>query len=289
MVKENSITKRVTAMLLSTVMLLSGYTFLPTTKADATLTNNDKAVTVCYKGTGIYWQNSVSFSFHTNGDPDKPRESHTIPQGRERSVMRANSVNSGDVLYCIAPGVDLDEQESTNINSSFWNNLIKSQQQAIAFAAYYGYPQNKGNVKTNVVNQEVATQLIIWEIICGYRNSTAPFSYNSNASSPDRFIKGICGNSYSQNTGVKTEYDAIVLAMKHHTDIMSFAKHKDGQAKANPYTLTWDGSKYLWSGTDSKGVLSGFKFNNQSGLTFTKSGNKLTVTATSPVSSPVNY
>lgn len=265
MVKKPTL-KRVTAMLLSVILFFSG--FIPT-KVNAASTTY-----VSFQG-GLNWTSKASFSFPKTGEPGTARESHSFSAGEHHYLMRAT--NNGDVLYCIMPGVSLDNSTDMIEGSAFWKNMTVNQRKAIALAVYYGYPQNSSNkVTTDPTNQEIATQLIIWEIVCGYRKAISPYDCTNNC-----FINGMSGHS-----GVKNEYNAIVSAMKHHTDIMSFAKTSPTRANANPITLTWDGSKYSKTITDTNGVLTSFTAPSKIGdLTLSKSGNKLTVSTTKAISS----
>lgn len=63
---------------------------------------------------------------------------------------------------------------------------------------------------------------------------------------------------------------------------------KDSRSAAPSYTLTPDGTgKYSITLTDTNNILSQYSFSNTSELTFSVSGNKLTVTANTPVSNVI--
>ena len=63
-----------------------------------------------------------------------------------------------------------------------------------------------------------------------------------------------------------------------HSKLPSFLSKTPGSAQE--IELEWDGSKYTVTLTDSNNVLSGYKFSsNDSGVQFSVSGNKLTITA----------
>ena len=68
----------------------------------------------------------------------------------------------------------------------------------------------------------------------------------------------------------------MVSSVQKHTVVPSFCTKSSGSAKVNE--LEWNGSKYLATLTDSNGVLSNYAFKASiSGVTFSTSGNKLTV------------
>ena len=71
-------------------------------------------------------------------------------------------------------------------------------------------------------------------------------------------------------------YNSMVSSVQNHTVVPSFCTKSSGSAKVNE--LEWNGSKYVATLTDSNGVLSNYDFKaNISGVTFSTSGNKLTV------------
>lgn len=71
-------------------------------------------------------------------------------------------------------------------------------------------------------------------------------------------------------------YNSMVSSVQNHTVVPSFCTKSSGSAKVNE--LEWNGSKYVATLTDSNGVLSNYDFKASiSGVTFSTSGNKLTV------------
>ena len=71
-------------------------------------------------------------------------------------------------------------------------------------------------------------------------------------------------------------YNSMVSSVQNHTVVPSFCTKSSGSAKVNE--LEWNGSKYVTTLTDSNGVLSNYAFKASiSGVTFSTSGNKLTV------------
>ena len=68
----------------------------------------------------------------------------------------------------------------------------------------------------------------------------------------------------------------MVSSVQNHTVVPSFCTKSSGSTKVNE--LEWNGSKYVATLTDSNGVLSNYDFKASiSGVTFSTSGNKLTV------------
>lgn len=78
-------------------------------------------------------------------------------------------------------------------------------------------------------------------------------------------------------------YNSMSESVQKHTKVPSFCTKSSGSAKVNE--LKWDGSKYVTTLTDSNGVLGNYEFSaNIDGVTFSKSGNKLTVSMTKALS-----
>lgn len=86
----------------------------------------------------------------------------------------------GAVAYCIEPGVHSDDSGTYREGSSAsWYNLPASVQSGIALAMSLGYPSADYGAASGdrnssaIINAEkwAATQAIIWELICEYRNA----------------------------------------------------------------------------------------------------------------------
>ena len=86
----------------------------------------------------------------------------------------------GAVAYCIEPGAHSDDSGTYKEGSSAsWYNLPASVQSGIALAMSLGYPSAdygaaSGDQNSSaIINAEkwAATQAIIWELICEYRNA----------------------------------------------------------------------------------------------------------------------
>lgn len=73
-------------------------------------------------------------------------------------------------------------------------------------------------------------------------------------------------------------YNSMSASVQKHTKVPSFCSK--AKNKAQTIELTWDGSKYTTTLTDTNGVLSNYTFSsNMSGLTFSVSGKKLTISS----------
>ena len=89
---------------------------------------------------------------------------------------------------------------------------------------------------------------------------------------------------------VAVAYNIIIDRIMNHGKIPSFAvKYRNQLSDANAITLTWDGSKYTGTATDTNGVLPQYYFStNISGVTVNQSWNTLTVTATKDAAAKLN-
>ena len=267
---------RFTAVLLSMIMILSSFSILTATQASAA--TNPERVHVDMYGTGIKWAKTVTFYEPLSA------KNWTYWQGQERHVLRVRETNQ--IAYCLQPGTYLyDWGISANPELSgkldhAWENLSKDKQNAIKLAMYFGYPNTNTALSGTANEKELATQLIIWEFISGYRDTV---SYNRTDA---RFIKALCGNNYDQNTGIYKAYGQIESAMKSFKTIISFTSGKTDSAPT--HTMKWDGTKYTLTLTDSNGVLEKYSLScSDSNVRLSKNGNKLTVTSTQPISSAV--
>ena len=89
---------------------------------------------------------------------------------------------------------------------------------------------------------------------------------------------------------VAMAYNIIIDRIMNHGKIPSFAVRYRGQlSDGNAITLTWDGSQYVGTATDTNGVLSQYYFRtNISGVTVSQRRNVLTVTATKDAAAKLN-
>ena len=157
-----------------------------------------------------------------------------------------------------------------NYSPGGWYRWIDSTaQRGIARILAYGAPNN-GDTSDEGIK---ATALAIWDMAAGY------YTVNGN-------LRGHGAAPFYSNTSgtIRTKYDEIMAKVGKHGVIPSFAAKSRAQVGANQtITLTYDRTSGLYKGsaTDTNGVLADFNFTSSiSGLTFSKSGNTLNITAT---------
>lgn len=181
--------------------------------------------------------------------------------------------------YCMEPAVR-SPQGDAEYSSVSWSGLSWNQRYAVTLAMAYGYGGNYG-FDMHPDCAQLATQAIIWEFVCGYRGTTYPYTLY------DTTCKELF---HYAGDDVAVAYDIIIDRIMQHGTIPSFAvRYRNQLSDANAIQLTWDGSRYTGTATDTNGVLSQYLFRaNISGVTISQRRNVLTVTATKEAGAQLN-
>ena len=181
--------------------------------------------------------------------------------------------------YCMEPEVRSASGDLQYFSTS-WSDLTWNQRYAVTLAMAYGYGGNYGfNMHPDCA--QLATQAVVWEFVCGYRSPVYPYTLYDTT----------CANLFHYaGDDVAVAYNIIIDRIMNHGKIPSFAvKYRNQLSDANAITLTWDGSKYTGTATDTNGVLPQYYFStNISGVTVNQSWNTLTVTATKDAAAQLN-
>ena len=206
-------------------------------------------------------------------------------------------------LYCIEPwrsygastsgnsvdrGVTLDGSGST-AGSNVWYAMPEDCREAIGLILLYSDQMWDHAVSVTTTKKDsnpnvplrIATQFLIYEIVCGLRD---PATFKSNSVNS-------CGTSGDifYNAGEASvpyfapKYNALVDAIHAAKKIPSFT----GASVSSAPTITLTGEET--SVTDSNGVLSNFSFMDGNGAKFYKSGNTLYITQTGDISESTVY
>lgn len=206
-------------------------------------------------------------------------------------------------LYCIEPwrsygastsgnsvdrGVTLDGSGSTT-GSNVWYAMPEDYREAIGLILLYSDQMWDHSVSVTTTKKDsnpnvplrIATQFLIYEIVCGLRD---PATFQSNS-------VNVCGTSGDifYNAGEASvpyfapKYNALVDAIQAAKKIPSFT----GASVSSAPTITLTGEET--SVTDSNGVLSNFSFPDGNGAEFYKSGNTLYITQTGDISESTVY
>ena len=181
--------------------------------------------------------------------------------------------------YCMEPSVR-SPQGDAEYSSVSWSGLSWNQRYAVTLAMAYGYGGNYG-FDMHPDCAQLATQAIIWEFVCGYRGTTYPYTLY------DTTCKELF---HYAGDDVAVAYDIIIDHIMQHGTIPSFAvRYRNQLSDSNAIQLTWDGSQYTGTATDTNGVLSQYRFRaNISGVTISQRRNVLTVTATKEAGAQLN-
>ena len=206
-------------------------------------------------------------------------------------------------LYCIEPwrsygastsgnavdrGVTLDGSGST-AGSNVWYAMPEDYREAIGLILLYSDQMWDHAVSVTTTKKDsnpnvplrIATQFLIYEIVCGLRD---PATFKSNSVNS-------CGTSGDifYNAGEASvpyfapKYNALVDAIHAAKKIPSFT----GASVSSAPTITLSGEET--SVTDSNGVLPNFSFPDGNGAKFYKSGNTLYITQTGDISESTVY
>ena len=252
--------RRVSALILAAVTILSVFFALPV----GAQTGDKTTITFdyCYDTGGniITFAKTVTNGSVTVGTP-----------GEELCRIYAD----GKDAYCIEPGYSLySGNQLTEGKSSVWDGIPAATRKAVNIALLYGKPGNSKNLGYTDGQQWIATQLIVWELISGCRNTNEGFKCTNT-----KYIDGMCAGD--KNPGVKAVYNAISKAMAAHSTVPSFAAVL--ASKAPTHTMEYKDGKYQITLTDNNGVLSQFNYKTSGNIAVSISGNKMTLATNSPI------
>ena len=273
--------KRAVSFVMATVLSLSAFMSIGTSTAFAASGEKTKVYMVDFPRDG-----------DTNYDGVWGHSNLTLKNGwhtgsSTHTNLKAIGSYSGNIAYCIEPGVSLSSGQSMNkYDENYFNNItangVISGDEIRLFIGrilQYGY---RGTISTswrsqnesaaNSIAHAYATQLLIWETVVGERDT----NFNHKAASGCSNVKDVINAKHPLRSKIMSYYNSMVSSVQKHTVVPSFCTKSSGSAKVNE--LEWNGSKYLATLTDSNGVLSNYAFKASiSGVTFSTSGNKLTV------------
>ena len=206
-------------------------------------------------------------------------------------TVKAIGDYEGDSCYCIEPGVSLYTGDKLSKEAeSFWDNYPSKYNKTIdpdTIKVYLGRIMQYGYTGKNSVDwvstnsskaddcaNHLATQLLVWETVIGERDEN--FNHVDATKHGKHNIKEIISSKHPLRSKIFSHYSRIEKSVKQHTTVPSFASRS--KSKARSVELKWNGKNYSATINDTNGVLSNYDFNG-SGLTFSKSGNSLTITA----------
>ena len=206
-------------------------------------------------------------------------------------TVKAIGDYEGDSCYCIEPGVSLYTGDKLSKEAeSFWDNYPSKYNKTIdpdTIKVYLGRIMQYGYTGKNSVDwvstnsskaddcaNHLATQLLVWETVIGERDEN--FNHVDATKHGKHNIKEIISSKHPLRSKILSHYSRIEKSVKQHTTVPSFASRS--KSKARSIELKWNGKNYSTTINDTNGVLANYDFSG-SGLTFSKSGNSLTITA----------
>ena len=156
---------RAGAIILAVITLLSTIFIIPANAA----TGDPATITFDYAydtgGNIITYYGTVTHNGITVGTP-----------GEELCRIYAD----GKDAYCIQPGYSLYSGNTLiEGKSSVWDGVSKDKQKAVNIALLYGKPGNANNLGYTEGQQWIATQVIVWELLCGKPCVESAYSHHA--------------------------------------------------------------------------------------------------------------
>ena len=208
-----------------------------------------------------------------------------------------------DPLYCIEPWrsyaastsgnsvdreVTLDGSGSTT-GSNVWYALPAARREAIGLILLYSNQMWNHSISVTTTSKannpnvplRIATQFLIYEIVCGLRD---PSTFTLNSTNECGTAGDIFYNAgVASVTNFASNYNTLVSNIQAAKKIPSFTSASSSGAP----TINLTGEET--SVYDSNGVLSNFSFTDGNGAEFYKSGSTLYITQTGTISSSTVY
>lgn len=197
----------------------------------------------------------------------------------------------GPACYCIEPGVPRNLYRSyESYGEDYWdtfpaeyNRTIdgRTMKTLLGRIMQYGYQGNlsldwrsQNEADADKLAHMMATQVLVWETVVGERD--ADFNHVDPGSADA--VKSVYRTSHPLYSRFSAYYDSIEASVKKHTVVPSFMDRSEEAAQT--VELSWDGSRYTATLTDTNSVLSEYAFSSaQSDMTFAVDGNGLTISA----------
>ena len=197
----------------------------------------------------------------------------------------------GPACYCIEPGVPRNLYRSyESYGGDYWDSFPaeynrtidgRTMKTLLGRIMQYGYQGNlsldwrsQNDSDADKLAHMMATQVLVWETVVGERD--ADFNHVDPGSADA--VKSVYCTSHPLYSRFSAYYDSIEASVKKHTVVPSFMDRSEEDAQT--VELSWDGSRYTATLTDTNSVLSEYAFSSaQSDMTFAVDGNDLTISA----------
>ena len=196
----------------------------------------------------------------------------------------------GPACYCIEPGVPRNLYRSyESYGEDYWDSFPaeynrtidgRTMKTLLGRIMQYSYQGNlsldwrsQNDSDADKLAHMMATQVLVWETVVGERD--ADFNHVDPGSADA--VKSVYCTSHPLYSCFSAYYDSIEASVKKHTVVPSFMDRSEEDAQT--VELSWDGSRYTATLTDTNSVLSEYAFSAQSDMTFAVDGNDLTISA----------
>lgn len=197
----------------------------------------------------------------------------------------------GPACYCIEPGVPRNLYRSyESYGEDYWDSFPaeynrtidgRTMKTLLGRIMQYGYQGNlsldwrsQNDADADKLAHMMATQVLVWETVVGERDA----DFNHIAPDNADAVKSVYRTSHPLYGRFSAYYDSIEASVKKHTIVPSFMDRSEEAAQT--VELSWDGSRYTATLTDTNGVLGEYAFSSaQSDMTFAVDGNDLTISA----------
>ncbi len=273
--------KRATSLVLAALMCVTAFSSLGSTTAYAATGEKTKVYMVDFPRDGDANYDGVW------GHSDLTYKNGWHSGSATHTNLKAIGSYSGNIAYCIEPGVSLNVgQTVTQYDENYFNNITANDvisgdeiRLLIGRILQYGYQggvsvswRSQNEDAANCIAHAYATQLLVWETIVGERDA----NFNHVSVSGCSSVKDVVSSSHPLRSKIFNYYNAMVSSIQSHTTVPSFCAKSTGSAKT--LELEWNGTNYSTTLTDTNGVLSKYSFSASiDGVSFSVNGNKLTV------------
>ena len=185
-------------------------------------------------------------------------------------------LSDGTIAYCIEPWKVMPDGTIYDKPFDAWHD---TKREGIARAMAYGSPNNGDTSREGMF----ATQIVLWDIACGYRYLDGSYTINGTPFTSTPFQRAIANNAK-----IREKYELIIHRMGKHGTIPSFTSSTEGGiGAAQTITLKQAANgTYTASVKDNNAILTAFRFPSpMAGMTFSYSRSTLNITATAEAAS----